>query len=95
MTGRNREFTEGFKQEAVRLSRESGLTVAEVAKDLGIGKSTLSTWRRHFSGAALAPATAETLEQENTRLRRENEILRQERDLLKKATALFARDQSR
>ena len=95
MTGRNREFTEDFKQEAVRLSRESGLTVAQVAKDLGIGKSTLSTWRRNFSDSALAPTVDETLEQENLRLRRENEILRQERDLLKKATALFAKDQSR
>lgn len=95
MTGRNRDFTEDFKQEAVRLSHESGLTVAQVAKDLGIGKSTLSTWRRNFSGAALAPAGDETLEQENARLRRENEILRQERELLKKATALFAKDQNR
>ena len=49
MTVRNLEFTEDFQQEAVRLSRESGLTLAQVAKDLGIGKSTLSTCRRNFS----------------------------------------------
>ena len=95
MTGRNRDFTDEFKQEAVRLSRESGLTVGQVAKDLGVGKSTLSTWRRNFSGAALGPAADETLEQENARLRRENEILRQERELLKKATAFFAQETKR
>lgn len=82
MTGRNRDFTEDFKQEAVRLSHESGLTVAQVAKDLGIGKSTLSAWPRNFSESVLTPAADETLEQENIRLRRENEILHQERDLL-------------
>lgn len=95
MTVRNREFAEDFKQEAVCLSDESGLTVAQVAKGLGIGKSPLSTWRRNFSGAALAATADETLEQENARLRRENQSLRQERELLKKATAFFAQETKR
>jgi len=42
MTGRNREFTEEFKREAVRLSFESGRTIDQVAQDLGVGKSTLT-----------------------------------------------------
>jgi len=95
MTGRNRDFTDDFKKEAVRLSFESGRTVEQVAKDLGIGKSTLNTWRRQFRDADLAASPHEDLEKENARLRRENEILRQERDLLKKATALFAKEPSR
>jgi len=41
MTSRHREITKEFKQEAVRLSLESGRTVEQVAEDLGIGKSTL------------------------------------------------------
>jgi transposase len=95
MTGRNREFTEEFKREAVRLSHESGRTIDEVAKDLGVGKSTLTAWRRRFRDEDLAAGPHDDLEKEVARLRRENELLRQERDLLKKATALFAKDQNR
>jgi len=36
MTGRNPEFTDGFRREAVRLSIESGKTIPEVAADLGM-----------------------------------------------------------
>lgn len=95
MTGRNREFTEEFKREAVRLSHESGRTIDRIAQDLGVGKSTLSAWRRRFRDEDLAAGPHEDIEKENARLRRENEILRQERDLLKKATALFAKEPSR
>ncbi len=95
MTGRNRSFTDEFKREAVRLSHESGRTIDEVAQDLGVGKSTLTGWRRRFRDEDLAAGPHDDLGQENARLRRENEILRQERDLLKKATALFARELSR
>lgn len=49
MTGRHQNFTDDFRREAVRISRESGRTVDEVATDLGIGKSTLSSWRRRFA----------------------------------------------
>lgn len=95
MTGKNREFTEDFKREAVRLSFESGLTITQVAFDLGIGKSTLNTWRRQFRDTDLSVGTDGDLDKENARLRRENEVLRQERDLLKKATAFFAQETKR
>lgn len=95
MTGRHHNFTDDFKREAVRLSRESGRTVGDVADDLGIGKSTLSAWRRRLSDEALLSGPHDDLETENVRLRQENEILRQERDLLKKATAFFAGEAKR
>ncbi len=76
MTGQHRDFTEDFRHEAVRLSRESGRTVRQVAEDLGIGLSTLSRWRRDLAETELLSGPHDDLE-------RENEILRQERDLLK------------
>jgi len=86
MTGRHQNFTDDFRREAVHLSRESGRTVDQVTDDLGIGKSTLTSWRRRFAGEDLLSGPHDDLRTENARLRRENEILRQERDLLKKAT---------
>ena len=95
MTGRHKEFTEDFKREAVRLSQTSGRTIAEIAEDLGIAKSTLSRWRRELAEQDLLSGPHEDTTKELARLRRENELLRQERDLLKKATAFFAKETSR
>ena len=95
MGERKNNFTDDFKREAVRISRESGRTVDAVAKGLGVGKSTLTAWRRRFREEDLLSGPHDDLETENARLRRENEILLAERDLLKKATALFAKEPSR
>ena len=48
MSGRERRlFADAFKREAVRLTETSGRTVAQVADDLGVGRSTLTRWKRH------------------------------------------------
>lgn len=96
MSGRERRlFADEFKQEAVRLTATSGRTVAQVADDLGIGRSTLTRWKRYHGEAELLSGPHDDAEKELARLRRENELLRQERDLLKKATAFFAKETSR
>ncbi|WP_424945381.1 transposase [Brucella intermedia] len=41
---KQRQFTEEFEQEAVRLAETIGRTRREVADDLGIGLSTLTRW---------------------------------------------------
>ena len=40
-----RQFTDAFKSEAVRLTRESGRPVAQVARELGISDNVLHRWR--------------------------------------------------
>ncbi|MEO6542447.1 MAG: transposase, partial [Nitrospiraceae bacterium] len=40
-----RQFTDAFKSEAVRLTRESGRPVAQVARELGISDKGLYRWR--------------------------------------------------
>ncbi|MAL78238.1 MAG: hypothetical protein CMN55_03880 [Sneathiella sp.] len=50
MSSRQKQFTEEFKREAVRLVEESGRTMADIAEDLGVGKSTLGKWRRQYRG---------------------------------------------
>jgi transposase len=91
-------YTAEFKLEAVRLARLPERTVAQVADELGIGRSTLTAWlRQHreqgeraFPGHGRPALTPE--EEENRRLRRELEITKQERDILKKATTFFAKE---
>jgi transposase len=90
-----RIFSEDFKKEAVRLTETSGRPMIEVAGDLGIGRSTLTRWKKRYREADLLSGPHDDVEKELARLRRENELLRQERDLLKKAAAFFARETSR
>ena len=84
------KHSEEFKREAVRIALTSRLSRERVAKDLGIGKSTLGKWLAQYRPADLASAPQADLARENERLRLENRVLKEERDILKKATQFFA-----
>ena len=94
-TPTRRQFTDAFKSEAVRLTRESGRPVAQVARALGIGDNLLYRWRSEQHHAESQGQTRQAMRAEQdalTRLTRENEMLRKERDFLKRAAAFFARE---
>jgi transposase len=91
-----RKFTREFKVEAVRMTMERGVSVAQASRDLEVHPNVLRKWAREMS---VDPAQAfpghgqmkpEQLEIE--RLKREVAKLKAERDILKKAAAFFARD---
>ena len=89
------QYTEEFRQGAVKLVIESKESLAHVAKDLGVNNWTLREWvKNHRKKMSLSePVRPESIEEENRRLKRENAILRQEREILKKAAAFFAKEQ--
>jgi len=87
---RRRTFSPEFKGEAVRLVQQTDAPMAGIARELGVGKSTLLKWVDAARPAPREPLT-EDERSELQRLRRENRQLQMERDLLKKATAFFAR----
>jgi len=93
-TTTRRQFTDAFKFEAVRLSRESGRPVAQVARELGISDNVLYRWRseQQVESQGRTRQAVRVEQDELTRLRRENETLRKERDFLKRAAAFFARE---
>jgi transposase len=84
-----KRYTEEFKAEAVRLALESGMSRSRVARDLGVNLNSLSAWIK--KALQEGGAAAETVEQENRRLRRENARITQERDILKKAVGIPGR----
>ena len=89
-----RTFTREFKTEAVQLSYESDLSVAQVAYNLGVRPALLYRWRaeeRQAGGEAFpGKGNLKPEEAELARLRRELEQTRLERDILKKALSVFA-----
>ena len=94
MSSSRRTFTGEFKQEAVLLVTQQGLSLAEAARRLGIHPNLLRNWKKSLekNGQPASPRQPTALEAENARLRAENERLRMERDILKKATAFFAKE---
>jgi len=92
---KRRGFTQEFKAQTVRLIRESGKTIAVVARELDLTESALRAWVRQAAiDVGRGPAGALTTEEreELGRLRRDVRTLRMERDILKKATAFFAKE---
>jgi transposase-like protein len=91
---KHRSFTPEFKAQAVELAIGEG-NVTKVAKDLGIGPSTLAKWVRLYkdqiaeSGLNLSPADATKVKE----LEKEIFTLRKENEFLKKAAAFFAKTQ--
>jgi transposase len=89
-----RKFDTDFREGAVRLVRETGKPIAQVARDLGINEGTLGNWvnadkRRRGDGSG---ALDEDERAELARLRKENAELAMERDVLKRSVALWVKD---
>ena len=92
---KRRTYSREFKIQAIKMVTEQGLSVAEVARDLGVHPNVLRKWKKLVSEGddAFAGNGKLSVEQEELRrLREENRQLQMERDILKKATAFFAKE---
>jgi len=91
-----RRFTAEFKQEAVRLVRSRGVSIAQAARELNVHENVLRKWLHAVDDDAEHPfpgvGQQKPQDAEIARLRREVARLKMERDILKKATAFFARE---
>ena len=89
------KYTKEFKEEAIRLVTEQGLSIAEAARRLSMAEQNLSRWMSNAkAGKTQESGRSKEIsdkDAEISRLRRENAELRMERDILKKATAYFAK----
>ena len=88
-----RQFSDEFKEGAVRLVLDEGKTVGAVARELDLTASALTLWVQHARAERTKGKSGLMKEEreELARLRKENRILVEERDILKKAAAFFAK----
>jgi transposase len=90
-----RHFTQEYKDQAVSLVLDSGRSIAEVARSIGVHEMTLGKWVKKAKDDGRGPEKdlSETERVELERLRKENAVLRMERDFAKKVAAWFAKEQ--
>lgn len=95
MAEKRRKFDVEFREGAVRIVAETGKTLAEVARDLGINETTLATWvsRARQAGGTGSEESEELarLRRENSQLKRDNKELAMERDVLKRCMVLWVK----
>lgn len=84
---RSNEYTKEFQENAVRLTKLPGRTVASVALDLKVPAWRLRNWVQAENKKLERSSEVSEL----IRLQNENKDLREEIEILKKAAAYFAK----
>lgn len=87
-------YSREFKLEAVKMSQQTGCTVAEVARELDVRENDLHNWRKMVNeqGNKVFPGRGRKSNDDISQLKRENERLREENAILKKAAIFFAKE---
>ena len=96
MAMERRNFEQEFREGAVRIVRETGRPIAQVARAQGLHQDTLGRWvnldRRARDGEG---PLSESERDELNRLRNENAELAMERDVLERSAALWVKEAMR
>ena len=86
-------FPNEFREDVIRVYRDSDASLAQVAKDFGISPSCLKRWltidERRSTTAAIPPRSAsesEALREANKRIK----LLEQENEILRRAAAYLS-----
>ena len=87
-------YDEAYKKQTVQYIKESGKSVAEVARELKIKDNTLYGWVNKFGSnpEILDNQHFKSEDHKMRELQRQNRELQEENEILKKAMHFFAKD---
>jgi transposase len=90
---KRRRYDPDFRDGAVRVVRETGKSIRQVAEDLGINKGTLANWVMKDKVARGERLDPHHVDPERVRqMEREIEELKMERDVLKRSVVLWVKE---
>lgn len=95
MGAKRKQYTQEFKDSAVKLVTEQGYKLSEASRSLGVNVSVLRRWKVAAEGGEKQNEKGQSsadLKAELIRLKKENHRLQLEREILKKAAAFFANE---
>ena len=96
MSKQRKHYEPAFKLEVARMVVDQGMSVAQIVKDMKIGRTAACRWIEQYRAEQQGkPGIGKPLTIEQQRIRQletENRQLRSDNDLLKKASAFFARE---
>ena len=89
------KYDEAFRQQAVRMWKQSGKSAELTARELGISVFQLYDWNRagqptRAAGVAAPSDSKEALQADNERLRQELARITEQRDILKKVAGILS-----
>ncbi len=92
-----KRYTKQFKEEALGLVSQEGVSLTQIAKDLGLDASMLRRWRKeaNVEGPKVFRGQGYARDEELARLKRELGRVKRERDFLRDAAAYFAKESKR
>ncbi len=89
------QYTLEFKKSSAKLASESGQSISQTARGLGVNETTLHGWvKQYYPRPSKSESTKNEadLHKETKRLTKELNRLKLEKEILKKAAAYFAQD---
>lgn len=91
MGAKRKSYTPAYRRDAAHLVIDTGRTIVEVAREIGVGEQLLGRWVAAERARMDDPPGALDINEraELERLRAENAQLRMDREFLKKAAAFF------
>ena len=93
MSRRSNRYTEEFRTDVIRMIKEGGRSINNVAKDLGVNDQTIRNWLNDEKNHQ-DPVKSRISELETQIKAKDKKIADQEMtiDILKKATAIFVQN---
>jgi transposase len=89
---KRRKYSAEFKRGAVEQIRRSGVSCAQVARELGVAANLLTRWKQEADGPKAAfGGTGTPRDEELSMLKRELARVKKERDFLREAATFFAK----
>jgi len=96
MSEKRKSYDREFKLSAIKMITETGMSVSQVSRDLGINETSLHKWKKDYltdrQNSFPGKGRMKPEEEELRRVKKELLRVTMERDILKKTIGYFAKE---